>query len=128
MEELHGRFRQRNFARPLEAAQKIKFDTRQAATRPIDRGHDLRGSAVCVNQLRVDEKLPIMQRRPSSPEDLYDGIRSRSQRRHVAKTDDLVYNGSADIREHGAQCHLVRVDIRNQGNTRRRNDLIGISP
>ena len=81
-----------------------------------------------MNQLRVEEKLPIMQRRPSSPEDLDDGIRSRSQRRHVAKTDDLVYNGSADIREHGAQWHLVRVDIRNQGNTRRRNDLIGISP
>jgi hypothetical protein len=60
MEELHRRFRQRNFARQLEAARKIKFDTRQAATRPIDRGHDLRGSALCVNQLRVGEELVIV--------------------------------------------------------------------
>ena len=51
-------------------------------------------------------------------QDLDDGVRSRPQRRHAAKTDDLVHAGSADLREHGAQCHLIRVDIRNQGNTR----------
>jgi hypothetical protein len=61
-------------------------------------------------------------------EDLDDGIRSQPQRHHVAKTDDLVHTGSVDIREHGAKCHLTRVDFRNQGNTCLRNDLIGISP
>src|ERR1700731_29733 len=56
-------------------------------------------------------------------QDLDDRIWSRPQRRHVAKTDDLVHTGSADLREHGAQRHLIRVDVRNQGNTRHRNDL-----
>jgi hypothetical protein len=56
-------------------------------------------------------------------QDLDDGVRSRPQRRHVAKTDDLVHAGSADLREHGAQCHLIRMDIRNQRNTRHRSDL-----
>src|ERR1700724_3268377 len=41
-------------------------------------------------------------------QDLDDGVRSRPQRRHVAKTDDLVHTGSADLREHGAQCLPVR--------------------
>ena len=49
------------------------------------------------------------------------------RRRHVAETDDLIHTGSADISEHGLQCHLIRVDIRNQGNTRHWNDLTGIS-
>jgi hypothetical protein len=101
MKELHRRSRQRNFARPLEAAQKIKFDTRQAATRPIDRGHDLRGSALCVNQLRLEEELVMVAHNATAAEfaeDLDDGIRSRSQRSDVTKTDDLVYNGSADPR------------------------------
>ena len=30
-------------------------------------------------------------------EDLDDGIRSQPQRHHIAKTDDLVHAGSADI-------------------------------
>ena len=60
MEELHGRFRQRDFARPLEATQKIELDPRKAAPRPIDRGHDLRRSTVCVNQLRIEEELVMV--------------------------------------------------------------------
>ena len=84
---------------------KKKFDTRQPATRPIDRGHDLRGSAVGVNQLRVEEELVVVAHDATAAEfaqDLDDGIRPRPQRRHVAKTDDLVHTCSADIREHGA--------------------------
>jgi hypothetical protein len=78
-----------------------------------------------VNQLRIEEELVVVPHDATAAEfaqDLDDDIRSRPQRRHVAKTDDLVYTGSADLREHGAQCHLIRVDIRNQGNTRHRND------
>jgi hypothetical protein len=100
MEELHRRLRQRIFAGPLEASQKIKFDTRQAATRPIDSGHDSRGSAVCVNQLRVEDELVMVAHDATATEfaeDLDDGIRPQPQRHHVAKTDDLVHADSADI-------------------------------
>jgi hypothetical protein len=67
-----------------------------------------------VNQLRVEEELVMVAQDATTAEfaqDLDDGIRARAQRRHVAKTNDLVHAGSADIREHGAQCHLIRVDI-----------------
>jgi len=86
----------------------------------------LRGSAVGVNQLRIEEELVVVPHDATAAEfaeDLDDGIGSRSQRRHVAKTDDLVHTGSADLGEHRAQCHLIRVDIRNQSNTGHRNDL-----
>jgi len=62
----------------------------------------------------------MMQRQPSSPRI---SMTAFGRGPNVATTDDMVHTGSADLREHGAQSHLIRVDIRNQGNTRHRNDL-----
>jgi hypothetical protein len=53
-----------------------------------------------VNQLRIEEELVMVPHDATAAEfaqDLDDGIRSRSQRRHIAKTDDLVHAGSADF-------------------------------
>ena len=51
-------------------------------------------------------------------QDLDDAIRPRPQRRHVAKADDLVHTGPADLSEHRSQRHFICVDVRNQGDAR----------
>jgi hypothetical protein len=79
-----------------------------------------------VNQLRIEEELVMIPHDATAAEfaqDLDDAIRPRPQRRHVAKADDLVHTGPADLSEHRAQRHFICVDVRNQGDARHRNDL-----
>jgi hypothetical protein len=67
-----------------------------------------------VNQLRIEEELVMVTHDAWAAQfakDLDDGIRSRPQRRHVAKTDDLVRTSSADLPEHGSQRELICVDV-----------------
>jgi hypothetical protein len=116
------------FQAAREGSERIKQDAYAAANQLAIDCIDTADAALRKGPFNPAAKA-VHEHAYSAASDARAGMYAEAEQRHanrlaaIQRPDDLVHTGSADLREHGAQCHLIRVDIRNQGNTRHRNDL-----